>query len=167
MLLYAIHVQLAPPQPRPHIQPSPLFASLPCLFSPSSLSSLTSVVQCLTFTPLLFSPHPFITNGHRCSHSHTHTHRKGGERLECESLCIRPFGSSTREHKAIGLVLLGAKSFNVLISTEKGRDWPYQCDTAVCPCVCAYSGAPRRYKFSLAALGQHIERISVNTTGCI
>lgn len=80
---------------------------------------------------------------------------------------MRPFGSSSSEHKAIGLVLLGAKSLSVLISTEKGRDWPYRCDTAVSLCVCAYLGAVRRYKYSLAILGLHIERISVNTAGCI
>lgn len=46
----------------------------------------------------------------------------------------RPFGcgGGGSEHKAIGLVLLGAKSLSVLISAGKARDGPDQRRTAVC-----------------------------------
>lgn len=48
---------------------------------------------------------------------------------------MRPFGSGISGHKAIGLVLLGAKSFNVLIDTQEGGNGPYLCNTAASVCI--------------------------------
>lgn len=151
LCLYAIHVQLPYlPLPRPSppsIQTdvftqnhTPIYTHIlfffvsACLvhsvFSPSILTGLSGAMSHIHPSPLL--PCPFITNSHRCSHSHREkeSQKREGEK-ECELLCIRPFGSTNSEHKAIGLVLLGANSFNVLISTEKGRIWPSLCDTVV------------------------------------
>ena len=134
MLFYAIHVQLfrhvhiliTSPQPIPS---SPL--CLPCSFS-SSVSLFTDLSGAMSHIhPSPLSPRPFITNTHRCSHSHREK-GSGGERV-CEGLCIRLFGFTTREHKAIGLVLLGAKSSYVLIGTEKGSE------IHLCVCVCAHT----------------------------
>lgn len=119
-------------KPPSHIHPHPLLVSAYLahsvfLFFFPILTGLSGAMSHIHPSPLL--PCPFITNSHRCSQSHREKEREGEK--ECERLCIRPFGSTASEHKAIGLVLLGANSFNVLISTEKGRIWPYLCDTAV------------------------------------
>lgn len=121
------------------------------LFLPSSeIFSPFPVVQCLAFTNLLFPLAPFITN---CTDAHR---EKAGE-----SLIVRPFGSSISEHKAIGLVLLGVKSFNVLIGTEEGRVWLELClcvDLCICECLVQV--------FTFGSPGFE-NKWRVNTTSCI
>lgn len=118
-LLYAVQVQRPPiPQTDTHTHTHTLVSIVHSLFS----LLLTPVVQWLTFPCLLSCLIHSSQRFHRCSHSHMgkerDERREGGRE---ESLCIRPFGSRTSEHKAIGLVLLGAKSSRVLINAENGR----------------------------------------------
>lgn len=79
---------------------------------------LTPMVQWLTFPCLLSCLIHSSQRFHRCSHSHMGKEREREKRREGgrEESHIRAFGSRTSEHKAIRLVLLGAKSSRVLIS---------------------------------------------------
>ena len=61
--------------------------------------------------------------------SHTHTHTMHTER---ESGCwMKSFDDSSSKHKAVGVVLLGAKSCNVFMSRARGSGL-----VTVCVCVC-------------------------------
>lgn len=164
VLLYAVQVQqthIPPTYTHTHTRMS-LVHSLSLFFF--FLLLLTPVVQWLTFPCLLSCLIHSSQRFHRCSYSHTRKRekkRKGGS----EDSRITPFGSRTSEHKAVGLVLLGAKSSRVLISAD-GLGWIREILRHFC-------GSVRRLRCScvqvqmLGGSGLHIERISVNTTGCI
>lgn len=142
MLLYAIHAQQPRaahthsdiPSPLLYLHPffPPVFASvaLSLIFPPSFADPLSPpVVLCFTF---IASPYPTPFHSSQTvadALAYTRGKETGREKRNKRASVKRPFGCSSSKHKAVGLVLLGAKSLSVLLSAKKARDG---LDQAVC-----------------------------------
>lgn len=115
------------PSPLLYLRPffPPVFASLAhSLIFPPSFADPQSppVVLCFTF---IASPYPTPFHSSQTVADalalYQGERNRKGKRNKRASV-KRPFGCSSSEHKAVGLVLLGAKSLSVSISAKKARD---------------------------------------------